>query len=144
VIGSREAILGAMCLRPNMTMTIHHIQRAVFLVEVGFYGDPIANTTGFGFHPGAYGPVSHEVFNEVCQLASGRSIAALSGIGLSTYIPLESGYAEGLSILSSLSPVRRHGFIETVTWVNNSTIEEMAASFRQCYPEFITNELQEK
>lgn len=151
MLAIRESILGAMSLRPNMTMTIHHIQRAVFLIEAGIYGDPTSIKTGYGFQPGAYGPVSHDVFNEICQLSNGRSLASISSgsvstrpIGLATYILLEKGYAEGLCVMSSLSSVRRHGFIESVTWVNNSTIEEMAASFRQHYPEFCINELQEE
>ena len=144
MLSSREAILGAMSLRPNMTMTIHHIQRALFLTEVGMYGDPKCFPTGYGFNPGAYGPVSNEIHKEVLKLSFDGSIAALFGRGMGTYIAMEKGYAEGLMIVNSLSAVRRHGYVETITWVQNSTIEELAASFRLHYPEFCTNELQEE
>ncbi len=144
MLSSRDAILGAMSLRPNMIMTIHHIQRAMFLAEVGIFGDPTSIPTGYGFTPGAYGPVSNDIHKEILKLSFDGAIAALFGRGMGTYIPMEKGYAEGLVIVNSLSPVRRHGYIETVTWVQNSTIEELAASFRLHYPEFCTNELQEE
>lgn len=144
LLSSREAILGAMSLRPNMTMTIHHIQRAIFLAEVGIYGDPSGPPTGYGFKPGIYGPVSNEIYKEVIKLSFEGSIAALFGRGMGTYISMEKGYAEGLMIVNSLSAMRRHGYIEIITWVQNSTIEELAASFRLHYPEFCTNELQEE
>jgi hypothetical protein len=132
-----------MSLRPNMTMTIHHMQRALFLVEVGIYGDQLP-PTGYQFLPGSYGPVSNEVYMEAMQLSIDGSIAAISSKGMATYISMEKGYAEGLVIINSLSSVRRYGVIETITWVQNSTIEELAASFRRHYPEFCSNELQEE
>jgi hypothetical protein len=98
--------------------------------------------TGFKFLPGSEGPVSNELHTMVVQLVFDGRIAAISCKDIATYMSMERGYAEGLALLSSLSSVRRHGFLETVTWVQNCSIEEMAASFRNTYPEFCSNELQ--
>lgn len=144
MLSIRDAILGVMSLRPNMPISIGHLQRSIFLIEVGFFGDPKETPTGFNFYPGLQGPVSHDVHSAVVQLAFDGRLAVISGKEIATYISVERGYAEGLAIVSSLSSVRRYGFIETITWVQNCSLEELAASFRNNYPEFCSNELQEE
>jgi hypothetical protein len=143
MLSIKPALIAFMSLRPNMPMDIHHMQRGLFLIEVGLYGDPTSIPTGYAFRPGSYGPVSHDVYGAAMELSVEGRIATLNNHEVATYIPLERGYAEGLAILSSLSSVRRYGFIETATWVQNCSIEELAESFRQHYPEFCSFGLEE-